>query len=240
MQQETQNLLAVVVIHFPSLHFNWFIRISNQSHLVIGQPLSIHHSFYITMMSVMAVTQEQPRTTHGRSNRKRNSPRRTEQRSLKLLGKAFVDNVDDESGHTLPSSSEFFVGSTPTLKSCLKRPASSSNKKSVSFDTIEVREHAIILGDNPSVSSGPPLTIAWESHATFHSSVEDYEASRPPRRTKNCMLVPRMVREEWLRNAGYARSEFADVARVVQRIKKERAASAKGNVLNRFWKTHAT
>lgn len=172
----------------------------------------------------MAVLPEQPIL------RKSSSPcgrkRRTKQRSLtKRLIRPFFD--EDESGHTAPLSSEFTDSSNHiSLKSCLKHSTTrTEKKKSVSFDSITVNEHQVILGDNPSVSSGPPLSLAWKSHSECVCTVNDYEERRPTRRTKETMLVPRNIREEWLRNAGYARSQFVETERVLNKIKRGRAVS---------------
>jgi hypothetical protein len=34
--------------------------------------------------------------------------------------------------------------------------------KSVFFAFVQIREHHRILGDHPSVSSGPPISLSWE------------------------------------------------------------------------------
>jgi hypothetical protein len=147
------------------------------------------------------------------------------------------------SGTTVLSNGSELFGSnnndniTVPLKSCIKNEKSNKNapKKQVSFDSIEVREHAIILGDNPSVTSGPPLTIAWESHASYCVSVEEYEKARPTRRSKEQMLIPRRVREEWLRHAGYARSHFAETEQSIQKVKRQRAASAQTSFISKVF-----
>jgi hypothetical protein len=36
-----------------------------------------------------------------------------------------------------------------------------SNKRSVSFKTIEVREYERVLGDHPNTTHGPPMSIGW-------------------------------------------------------------------------------
>jgi hypothetical protein len=40
--------------------------------------------------------------------------------------------------------------------------ADSSIKKAVSFGLIEVREYNSVVGDNPTVRFGPPMSIGWE------------------------------------------------------------------------------
>jgi len=50
---------------------------------------------------------------------------------------------------------------------------------SVSFADVEVRSYPIILGDNPAVSAGPPVTIGWDpSSYLAPCSVDDYEKER--------------------------------------------------------------
>lgn len=133
---------------------------------------------------------------------------------------------DDETCRTLPLSSDF------TYKSCLKQKTSSSStsedttKKSVSFDSIEVREHCIVLGDNPSVSYGLPVALAWESTSSFIVSVDEFEDSRiMNRRSESELLLSRLEREALLRSAGYTQRELVSALRSVQKCKRERSAS---------------
>ena len=57
-------------------------------------------------------------------------------------------------------------------------------KKRVSFSNIEINHYAIMLGDNPAVSSGPPVALGRKLLHMDSISVVDYEANRPPRREK--------------------------------------------------------
>ena len=156
-------------------------------------------------------------------------------RVMKLRQRRAVDcdECDLTTGTRFSSSSLMTID---PLMSCMKQrmltAAAPPNTKKVTFDSLHVREHAVILGDNPSVSSGPPLTISWEAQASLHLSLDEYEASRPPRRHKEEMHVPREIREDWLRHAGYARSHFVEVNRMILKTKKERAASAKSTLVD--------
>jgi hypothetical protein len=47
-------------------------------------------------------------------------------------------------------------------------------RKSVSFDSVHVHEHAIVLGDNPSVSSGLPIALG-DRYGTDVMGVDEYE-----------------------------------------------------------------
>ena len=47
---------------------------------------------------------------------------------------------------------------------------------SVQFGIVQVRLHEIILGDNPAVSEGAPLTIDWEPFCTFDCPINEYRA----------------------------------------------------------------
>jgi hypothetical protein len=54
----------------------------------------------------------------------------------------------------------------------------------VGFGSIEIREHALVLGDHPDCSNGPPVQLGWECQHTTFQHLDDYEFSRRPRRHK--------------------------------------------------------
>ena len=136
------------------------------------------------------------------------------------------------------------VPPTPPLKSCLSvgnnlaHLSASSNsssptaadriKKRVNFHKIEIREHPRALGDNPSVSAGPALSLGWysgeeEGHSSLELPVDDYEAARPKRREKHELVVPKAIRTQMLReHAGVSRSEMAAAQRETTKIKQSR------------------
>jgi len=96
--------------------------------------------------------------------------------------------------------------------------------RSVGFSTVEVRSHAMILGDNPSVSSGPPVTLDWTHQDVMECDLSQYEKSKPLRRSKSEICIPSYLRESWLRDQGYARSELTEVSKEIDMIKKGRDA----------------
>jgi hypothetical protein len=105
--------------------------------------------------------------------------------------------------------------------------SSSSLRPSVTFSALEFHTHKLILGDNPSVSVGPPIGMSWKAAESEILDLEEYETSRPPRRERRDLVVPRSMRVTWLRNEGYARSEMAAVENEIKGIKKHRKANAR-------------
>mmetsp|Transcript_60228 Transcript_60228/g.178471 ORF Transcript_60228/g.178471 Transcript_60228/m.178471 type:complete len:314 (-) Transcript_60228:120-1061(-) len=105
-----------------------------------------------------------------------------------------------------------------------------SKVKGVTFGTVEVREYPRVLGCNPAVTSGPPLTVGWEYclPPVAVVGVDTYEFNKPPRREKCQMLVPRYVREEWLMKAGYSRGVINEVIQEVEVIKESRRKNCLG------------
>lgn len=96
----------------------------------------------------------------------------------------------------------------------------------VSFNKISIREYPRTLGDNPSVSVGPPLTLDWD-YNTAVFSIEDYEANRPERRTKENLVLPRNLRVNILKyECGISRSEMAESIRKVNAVKANRRQTA--------------
>uniref|UniRef100_A0A7S4JDC2 Uncharacterized protein n=1 Tax=Odontella aurita TaxID=265563 RepID=A0A7S4JDC2_9STRA len=98
--------------------------------------------------------------------------------------------------------------------------------RAVRFGAVEIREYPRVLGDNPCVSSGPPLALGWEHLSVSSMDLESYESSRPFRCVKDKMAVPHMIRDDWLREAGYSRQEITVASRVACEIKAQRRKSA--------------
>jgi hypothetical protein len=189
----------------------------------------VHKTQACNMIDATVIPQEQPTMKKQLSSSKRSLPR--VMKSLQR-GAADDDECDRSTGTRSSSSSLFAV----PLKSCMKqtRTQTTPNKKKVTFDSLEIHEHAVILDVNSSVSSGPLLTMSWEAQASLYVSLDEYEASRPARRQNEEMYVAHEIREDWLLRAGYDRSDFdfAEIDMSIQKTEKERAASAKGNLMN--------
>ena len=108
-----------------------------------------------------------------------------------------------------------------TVTSTSTKPA----KKSVHFSDLEIRTYPVTLGDNPSVSSGPPLTLDWNYTTTHTFAVETYESQRPPasRRKLPEMALPQSLRIELLcEDARISLRTIQAQCREVERCKKQR------------------
>jgi len=83
----------------------------------------------------------------------------------------------------------------------------------ISFGTIEIREHAMILGKGFSVSgTGPSLEIDWEPQASTIIGLEEYEAVRHERRRKNGLIMPGAYRRNLLLESGYTMQEISEMS----------------------------
>ena len=98
--------------------------------------------------------------------------------------------------------------------------------KSVSFGSITILVFPIVLGENPSCSSGAPIQIGWKpvESSTRDIALYDYlrESQRRPRKSLG-ISVPR--RAQLLIQAGYSIDQIADAAMKVQAIQRQRAES---------------
>ena len=76
-------------------------------------------------------------------------------------------------------------------------PSESSTKsKRVSFHQIQVREHAIILGDNPTAALGVPITIDWKPQYQVSFSVDSIESTRTYQRSVEELRLPAETRAD--------------------------------------------
>lgn len=101
----------------------------------------------------------------------------------------------------------------------------------VKFKQVTIHRHLIILGDNPSPSEGPPISIEWKAFESCTFDLEAYEASKPKPRKHHELLLARQWREGWLIINGTPRRSMQTVQREVQRIQKSRHSSAVAYVL---------
>lgn len=111
-----------------------------------------------------------------------------------------------------------------------RRPAvdHDDNKKKVTWTTVDVYCHEPELGDNPAVSSGPPVTISWAAHDHYTLSIDAFEQERSKNRCKQRRLLSsRSQRENKLLNAGYSRRDLEKASLEVAVISHNRAQSSK-------------
>jgi len=94
----------------------------------------------------------------------------------------------------------------------------------VKFNVIEIREYDIIVGENPSVTSGPAISIGWNYYKerTTRVLLEEYEAFRGPRRSGAEMVLPVCVRIEILTEHGFTMREIFEAMEDVARAKSRR------------------
>ena len=100
--------------------------------------------------------------------------------------------------------------------------------KEVSFASVQVREYPMILGDNPSCTSGPPVTLDWtyDAKASMSCTVDEWESGRDStRRMKSVIRVPSSVRMEWVLDAGFTPTEVHEAIRDVQNYQRRRRSS---------------
>lgn len=125
-----------------------------------------------------------------------------------------------------------------THKPILKKHQNSSNYnyglKKVWFDSVEIKYHKIILGDNPAVSEGAPITIGWKSHNHEIVDVDCYEATRPRPKSMSDLKLPVQDRAAILLQNGYSIKDLAKITQQVQEVQRQRAQSSENQKWDRF------
>lgn len=78
-------------------------------------------------------------------------------------------------------------------------------------------------GDNPSVSSGPAISLGWEYSEIMTPTLDEYENTRGKRRSKIEMVMPRHIREQILKmECECSRADIAGCIREINHIKFQR------------------
>jgi len=97
-------------------------------------------------------------------------------------------------------------------------------RRSVSFGVVTVRSYDRVVGDNPSVSSGPALDFSWNYKTHDDLSIDHYEQHRSANRRSTLeLVVHRRERDNILRHDfGVSRPQIASCIRSINRCKGQR------------------
>jgi len=148
-----------------------------------------------------------------------------------------LDTIEDLSGDfedsemtDIPEGSEMTNVPSDSLSVAMATDeTTSANKKSVQFSTVTVRLHPIILGDNPAVSCGPPLSIDWQFTSTYTKAVDVFETTKPAKRRRRPGVYSLTLnrRTAILQSLGYTEKEMSDATAETEFIKQNREVTIK-------------
>jgi len=110
-----------------------------------------------------------------------------------------------------------------------------SSCKSVRFDNVYIREYETVLGDNPSCSCGPPISLGW-NYDDFDQKemlVESYEQYRDgQRRNIHQMRIPSHIRHQTLKYLNVSTRDIRQIELECNIIKDYRNETMKRAIWN--------
>lgn len=89
----------------------------------------------------------------------------------------------------------------PGTAAAAEEASSETTASSIRWGTVQIFWHGIILGANPAVSGGPPVTIEWDAFDVSPAlSLNEYEAHRTkrPRRRDRDLVLPLALRHDMI------------------------------------------
>lgn len=123
------------------------------------------------------------------------------------------------SSRSLPTRSDPSSLTKTPSRSCLKKFGSRDTpKKHVSYSSTVIREFGVIIGDNPSVNEGIPVTLEWDHHNEVAYGVEDYENDhrQPKKETLEEMKLTREQRDAIAKELGYSDRKIKKISHDVK------------------------
>lgn len=93
----------------------------------------------------------------------------------------------------------------------------------VHFGDVVVRDYDMTLGDHPSCSYGPPVTLDWHYLEYEPLDINEYEFHRPPRKNMREMNLNYYQRRRILHRAGFTDVDFLVTRKEVNRSKLNRS-----------------
>eukprot|EP00563_Minutocellus_polymorphus_P007874 CAMPEP_0181022466 /NCGR_PEP_ID=MMETSP1070-20121207/1527_1 /TAXON_ID=265543 /ORGANISM="Minutocellus polymorphus, Strain NH13" /LENGTH=346 /DNA_ID=CAMNT_0023099405 /DNA_START=31 /DNA_END=1071 /DNA_ORIENTATION=+ len=116
--------------------------------------------------------------------------------------------------------------------SCLKRANSEDTikkpKRTISFANLEIREYDLTIGDNPSVSYGPPVQLSWQYSESQTRCLEEYESEKlmdrsRGRRSSRVENISWVKREALLKRQGFSQNDIEANMKEVNKVKQGRS-----------------
>jgi hypothetical protein len=144
----------------------------------------------------------------------------TKRRSWKTLPAPDMKEIKTSNMKRVESMGSFCRPPSPETKTILKK---SSSK--VSFQNVTIREYDLTLGDNPSVSYGPPVSLDWNYSEMKALSLDLYEGNRPQRRSMRQMNINFYQRKHLLTMNGYTEEEIEQAKRNASKVRSQRAVT---------------
>jgi len=131
------------------------------------------------------------------------------------------DDNDNNDNNDTPSEIPVLATSLPSHSSGFVEGAL---KKRISFGTIQIREHAQTIGDNPSCSYGTPVQLDWKHQDMEEMDFEEYEnfRSKGGTRTKQQFHMNHFQRMNLLKMNGYSTNEIKDSKKKVSKSRNQR------------------
>lgn len=99
-----------------------------------------------------------------------------------------------------------------------------NRSKSVGFKDIEIRSYPVVPGDHPCCTTGCPLSLGWEYSNEHVCSIDEYEASRSPRRSREDLKTSWDQRRSMLKEVGVSEG---DLKRAERKLHRERSCQRK-------------
>mmetsp|Transcript_25285 Transcript_25285/g.35665 ORF Transcript_25285/g.35665 Transcript_25285/m.35665 type:complete len:226 (+) Transcript_25285:115-792(+) len=98
----------------------------------------------------------------------------------------FIDNETDLNPinmECLPTKNKSLGDAIDDLfRYCPLDPFVLPEKKQLRFGAVGIREHPVIVGDNPTVKVGLPLQLGWDHQEEYQVDIEIYEATKSRRK----------------------------------------------------------
>jgi len=115
------------------------------------------------------------------------------------------------------------VGGGKSVNTFARPKGSYKERKTVTFDKVQVRQYERILCENPSCSSGPSVGIGWRYVEKTTVTIGEWEMTRggtgrPPREPLQ-LVLSRRKREKMVRYLGYS---DADIASTIRKLNKSK------------------